>query len=392
MPQAPHRLRSLAHPRRILLGLVIVVVLALDFPDLEAAEAAPRPQPAKPTALVTLGDSYISGEAGRWNGNSAVPVGSRMGTDRAWTSGGVGGYDPSRVYGPTAGGCHRSDVAPALSNTVPVAAKINFACSGARTSNIFRTSSARTGQRGELPQADQLASVARTHDVELVVLSIGGNDLGFGAIVQACVTAYATVLTRCEPEQQAAVDAAMPAAMDGVAKAVDEIRASLSATGQRPGSYRLVLQSYPSPVPRGDDNRYAELAGGRLGVGGCPFFDSDSDWARDRLVPQISSNLRAVAVSKGVDFLDLSDAFSGREACARTATQSTGTPNGATAEWARFLDTNVQGLTQESLHPNAYGQQAIGRCYSQLARVKGSARCVNTAGVGPAGMLLAPLT
>ena len=369
---------------------MIVVVVGLYFPPAQPAEAALRPHAAKPTALVTLGDSYISGEAGRWNGNSAVPLGSRMGTDRAWTSGGLGGYDPSRVYGPTAGGCHRSDVAPALSNTVPVAAKINIACSGARTSNIFRTSSGGTGQRGELPQADQLASVARSHDVELVVLSIGGNDLGFADIITACVVAYATVVTRCQPEQQAKVDAAMPGAMAGVATAVDEIRAALSANGQGPDSYRLVLQSYPSPVPRGDENRYAELAGGRLGVGGCPFFDSDSDWARDRLVPQISSSLRVVAVAKGVDFLDLSDAFSGREACARTATQSTGTPNGATVEWARFLDTNVQGLTQESLHPNAYGQQAIGRCYSLLAQVQGSVRCVNTPGSGPSGMALVP--
>ncbi len=380
-----------ADPRRVLMGLAVVMTLALaSLAAAQRADAAPPVTDVKPTALVTLGDSYISGEAGRWNGNSAVPVGSRMGTDRAWTSDGVGGYDPTRVYGTTAGGCHRSDVAPALSSTVPVDARINVACSGARTSNIFRTSSGGTGQRGELPQADQLAEVGTTHDVELVVLSIGGNDLGFADIITSCVAAYASVATRCEPEQQAKVDAAMPAAMAGVAKAVDEIRAALSSSGQEPDSYRLVLQSYPSPIPRGDDNRYAEFGGGRLGVGGCPFTNSDSDWARDGLVPQISSNLQAVASAKGVDFLDLSDAFSGREACADTSTQSTGTPDGATNEWARFLDTNVQGMTQESLHPNAYGQQAMGRCYSLMAAVPGSARCVNTPGAGPSEMVLVP--
>ncbi|NUK82594.1 hypothetical protein HRW23_35690, partial [Streptomyces lunaelactis] len=62
-----------------------------------------------PTAVVSLGDSYISGEAGRWKGNSLTNTGSRNGTDRGWVSGST--YDPGKVYGTTAGGCHRSDSA-----------------------------------------------------------------------------------------------------------------------------------------------------------------------------------------------------------------------------------------------------------------------------------------
>jgi lysophospholipase L1-like esterase len=368
----------------------VLAVAALLAPTAQAGgRKAPAPPP-RPTALVTLGDSYISGEAGRWAGNSAVPLGSRAGTDRAWRSSGLGSYDATRVYGSTAGGCDRSDVAPALSNDVPVDARINLACSGAVTQNVFRASQGGTGQNGEQPQADQLAAVAATHDVETVVLSVGGNDLGFASIIQACVVAHAT-LSRCEPSQQALVDERMPAATAGVARAIDEVRTVLAAQGQPAGSYRLVLQTYPSPVPRGDENRYAEVAGGRLGVGGCPIGNADSDWARDSLVPQISDALAAVAADRGVDLLDLSDAFAGREVCARTATQSTGTPTAATAEWARFLDTDVQGYTQESLHPNAYGQQAMGRCYTLLSAVEGSARCLNTPGRGPDGMYLVPL-
>ena len=41
--------------------------------------------PAAPSAAVSLGDSYISGEAGRWNGNSINAAGDRDGTDRAFT-------------------------------------------------------------------------------------------------------------------------------------------------------------------------------------------------------------------------------------------------------------------------------------------------------------------
>lgn len=36
-----------------------------------------------PTAAVSLGDSYIAGEAGRWEGNARTNLGDRDGTDRA---------------------------------------------------------------------------------------------------------------------------------------------------------------------------------------------------------------------------------------------------------------------------------------------------------------------
>lgn len=357
-----------------------------------APAALPAEAESKPTALVTLGDSYISGEAGRWNGNSANATGSRNGTDRAWVKTTLAGYyDPTRVYGDTYQTCDRSDVAPALSNGVDVDVKLNIACSGAKTVNVIRAENGGTGQYGEQSQTDQLAELAKSHDVELVVLSIGGNDLGFASIIQDCVVAYTTALRRCAATQQQAVDAAMPAAMAGVSQSIDDIRAVLAEAGQKPSSYRLVLQSYPSPIPRGADNRYPERLLSRQVIGSCPFWDSDSDWARDRLVPQISTALATVAKEKGVQFLDLSDAFSGREACATASSQPLRAPSGEHSEWARFLTLGAtQGIVQESLHPNAYGQQAMGRCYTLLMRVSKNSdvRCLNTPGAGPEGMRL----
>jgi lysophospholipase L1-like esterase len=362
------------------------------IPLLLAPTAAPADAKPKPTALVTLGDSYISGEAGRWNGNSANAAGSRTGTDRAWVKTALAGYyDPTRVYGDTYEACDRSDVAPALSNEVDVDVKLNIACSGAKTVNVIRAANGGTGQHGEQPQTDQLAELAKTHDVELVVLSIGGNDLGFASIIQDCVVAYTSALRRCADTRQQTVDAAMPAAVGGVRQSIDDIRTVLAEAGQKPNSYRLVLQSYPSPIPRGADNRYPERLLSRQAIGSCPFWDSDSDWARDRLVPQISTMLETVAQEKGVQFLDLSDAFSGREACATGSSQPLRTPSGQHSEWARFLTLGAtQGIVQESLHPNAYGQQAMGRCYTLLmnANKNQNLRCLNTPGLGPEGMRL----
>ena len=176
--------------------------------------------------------------------------------------------------------------------------------------------------------------------------------------------------------------------MSGVAKAIDEIRAVMDSAGQASESYRLVLQSYPSPVPRGDDFRYGERGWSRTFTGGCPFWDGDATWARDSLVPQIADNLAAVAASRGVEFLDLQDQLEGREVCSVDTSQG----SGADAEWARFVSTGLtQGRARESMHPNALGQQSNGTCLGLLfAATPGDYRCTNVAGSGPSTMVLEP--
>jgi hypothetical protein len=351
--------------------------------------------PAAPSAAVSLGDSYISGEAGRWRGNSINPAGDRDGTDRAFT-GLV--YDTSLAYETPSdtNGCHRSTVAEILSATVPVDQKLNLACSGAATANIFRAASGGAGQNGEAAQADQLAGVARDKDVKLIVLSIGGNDLGFASIVTACAQAYATLGTPCEETQQPVLDAKFPVAMAGVGKAIDEIRAVMRDAGYLSSSYRVVLQSYPSAIPRASEIRVPELdRASRGGVDGCPVYDSDADWARDSVVDQIADHLKAVAADRGVQFMDLRDLLQGREMCStstRLATPTQG-PSPTTSDWARFLNlaaVESQGQLQETFHPNAYAQQALGRCLTLLYAQTADRACRNTPGSGPEGVFLAP--
>ncbi|WP_051110555.1 GDSL-type esterase/lipase family protein [Longispora albida] len=353
-----------------------------------ASALVPGTAMAEPsTVAVTLGDSFISGEAGRWQGNSLVTGSTSGGTDRA--SG-----DPAGVYGAThASGCHRSDVAPALAADLAVDERINLACSGATSANVYRASNGGQSFKGEAPQADQLAGLARTRTVKLVVLSAGGNDLGFADIITRCVTAYMGYYY-CNPGEQSGVDSLLPTVRANVGKAIDEVRAALASAGQAPGSYRFVLQSYPSPLSRGADNRYREYGWTRTSTGGCPFWNGDLDWARDRLTGQLSDALASVATAKGVTFLDLRDAFAGREVCAKASTQadSTHPPAGATSEWVRWLVTgwtSSPGDRQESFHPNAYGQQAMARCLTLIAQTTGLRyTCHNTPGQGPTSMYL----
>jgi len=227
--------------------------------------------------------------------------------------------------------------------------------------------------------------------VKLVVLSIGGNDLGFADIIKNCALKYTSKTGPCNPSEQANVNARWSAAFAGVAKAIDEVRATMANRGYTRSQYRFVLQSYPSPVPRASETRYPELGADRETVGGCPFYNADLNWARDSLVNQIANGLRYVAAQRGVEYLELRDALQGREVCATASRQATLTdpPSGATSEWARFLSQNLaQGDIQETLHPNAFAQQALGRCltlqWNAGAGSKGT--CRNTPGQGPQGM------
>ena len=349
----------------------------------------------KPTAAVSLGDSYISGEAGRWRGNSINPAGSRDGTDRAFTG---FGYDISRVYEPPSdrNGCHRSDVAEIRSAQLPVRQKLNISCSGAVTRNIFRSSRGGEGQNGERPQADQLAGIARRKKVRVIALSIGGNDFGFASIVSACLQAYTTFRGPCEPDQQAAINAKKPMVRAGVAKAIDEIRATMRSAGYRRSSYRLILQSYPSAIARGSEIRVPELdRNRRINVDGCPVYDSDATWARDSVVNQISNTLGNVAANKGVQFLDLRNLLQGREMCSVSTRLANPLqpPSPTTSDWVRFLNVSAvqsQGQLQETFHPNAYGQRAFGKCLSLIVGQRGNAGCRNRPGAGPDGIVIRP--
>ena len=376
------------------IGVSMAVVVPLIGPVGDTVSASPGNGPA---AIVSLGDSFISGEAGRWDGNSDSSWRSRRGTDRAFRSRWWGGwyYDKEAVYPGTVGNsCHRSEVAPIHSNSIPVANKINLACSGAATANIIDQI-----YKGEAPQATQLVGVAQSNDVEMIVLSIGGNDLGFSDIITECTLQFSTSPSwnpnLCQDDQQPIVDQAMPAAMDGVGASIDAVRSSMTTAGYSDADYRFVLVSYPSPIPRGSEIRYSQSGWSRLTTGGCPFWNADADWTRDRLVPQISDNLRGVAADRGIEFLDYRDAFQGNENCSNQAQRAGRSgPNGATAEWTRWVGTGIlQGDLEESAHPNAYGQRALGDCLSLLwdHAAGGEWACTNTPNQGPDAMNLTSL-
>jgi lysophospholipase L1-like esterase len=356
------------------------------------------PATARPTAIVAMGDSFIAGEAGRWLGNGSEALGTRSGTDRAAYDCGALGceYDAAQVYGASeADGCHRSDVAPIESAPIAVDLKVNLACSGATARDLWPGDEGGTAHFGEPPQADQLAAVARRDQVRMVVVTVGGNDVGFGGLVGGCaldwVRSPADEPDTCRGGAEDEIEGAAPRATRYATAALHGVRRTLQAAGYDRSDYRLVTIGYPSPLPEGRWFRYPEDGWSRLSEGGCPFWDVDADWAAEVATVHIDAMLEAAAAATGAEYLDLTHAFDGHQLCDRRSRRvGPSGPSPLTAEWFRRL-TFLQGSNRESLHPNAYGQQVIGRCLALLwSEAHGDYACSDTYGEFLTGIHLSP--
>lgn len=377
------RVRS-ARVGAIGVGLALFALVAAGPPAASVGNA--RGPVSGPPAVVSLGDSFISGEAGRWRGNGDTVAGSRFGTDlAAYNCDATESscfYNPGRVYGASyVNGCNRSKRAEithldrvtvnGATHGITPGNRINLACSDATTANVMNTAF-----KGERPQVEQLATWAGRRDVKLIVLSIGGNDLGFGDIIADCVKGYITPVRNwhCNKTLGPGLSGRIKRMERATADTVGAIRRTMTKAGYSPDAYRLVVQSYPSILPRGADNRYERESYERVRYGGCPFFNDDSDWAHDTVVPAIGDALRRVATGAGVGYLDMRHALDGHEVCASGVGQSkkANTLNkplpAESAEWVRFVVSGAgQGQQQESLHPNAHGQAKLGTCLRAFA-------------------------
>ena len=156
--------------RTLLLALVALLVL---------------PAAARADTVVALGDSAISGEAGRWAGNTN---GASSRTDALG----------STAYHDVAGaestpGCHRSKAAEVHIGLRGVVS-YNLACSGARTYTRTSDGNFKPGidfaAGGQAARLQQIATTDK--DIKAIVVLIGANDYGFADIVQTCVTNWLT--------------------------------------------------------------------------------------------------------------------------------------------------------------------------------------------------------
>ncbi len=379
---------------------------------------------------MSLGDSYISGEAGRWAGNTARPSCKVYGSngicdeyyvpapqERVDALGENAYHDlfwPSREE---IVGCHRSQSAEVHIGIGTLNSK-NFACSGAKTSSQMDGSfwkpgidPATWGPAGGIGQTLALQSFAIGHDVKIVLLSIGGNDFGFGGIVKKCIAAFLGSLDPagdlCKDDTTVVDNLLLAAEVTGaIESAVQNVATAMTNAGRSRNDYTIVLQTYPSPLPKGSLIRYADEYDDypRHEVGACGIYNDDATWLNDHFLATVNEAVLDAAKGSRRDpanprirVLDVSRLFDGHRLCEVGVgliedfapfigpVESWAQPGAADAtEWVAGIRGHLPGegfeswwaneapvypgyTRNESVHPNYWGQLALRNCARQVA-------------------------
>ncbi|MGW1280051.1 SGNH/GDSL hydrolase family protein [Streptomyces tsukubensis] len=248
----------------------------------------------QPEVLVGLGDSYSSGEA-----------------------------NPPYVKGTeakTGNGCHRSlnawPVRLAKGNKVVKRAK-HYACSGALTSALygkFKTEEAQLKMVGKLTGNDEPG---------VVTISMGGNDLGFSEVIEACV----------KPWQKCLGDkGAVAAAKQRLTALSTQLKAHYQAVQKAAPNATVLVVGYPRLFPETEDEE------------DCSWLSEAERAELNALGAQVNSVLAARAAEAGVDFVDVQNSTDNHEIC--------------TVNTSWFWGIDGRGGQQQA-HPILDGQKAI---------------------------------
>jgi hypothetical protein len=405
--------RSQAPPgvtaQRVSLILAATLVsLACVLGALVAATSAHAEGPGEGAPWVaSLGDSYISGEAGRWAGNT------NESSSEIDALGSSAYYDNAAHTAELIPGCHRSRSAEVYLGS-GVSGE-NLACSGAKTSSFTAEGKFKPGldfynSGGNEGQALMLQHFAAAHNVKMVAVSIGGNNYNFASIVQSCIEDFllspewwpdycseeSSVLANFNSGNVATQTAAIKAALLNVKQAM--VNAGYSTS-----QYTIVVQNYPSPIPNGSGFRYAQSGYTRQTTGGCGFWNEDANKANSLMLPTIDGSVFKAAEETGltnIKKMDISAAFNGHRLCEKGVglLEEEGLSSWSQAEavnkteWVNQVRT-VSALSppyeiQEDLHPNYWAQLALRNCLTQAYNAgtpKGGACTVSGKGLNSAG-------
>ena len=164
-----------------------------------------------------------------------------------------------------------------------------------------------------------------------------------------------------------------------ISTAFQNVRTAMRNAGYADGSWSLLAQTYPSPIPNSSGFRYSQSGYTRQSTGGCGFWDNDANWANNTALPTINNTVTGAATQSGltnIKILNLSAAFNGRRLCENTVGLyeekglASWTSAGAVdkTEWVNQIRTvstccsNSPYYIQESLHPNYWAQLANRSC------------------------------
>jgi hypothetical protein len=370
--------------RRLVAALAAVLMSAGGLVAVTTGPAAADGPGAGTPWVVSVGDSAISGEAGRWAGNTN---GSSSSIDAL---GATAYNDNAGNTAETIPGCHRSKSAE-----IHIGGGVNsqnLACSGAKTSTDASGSDFKpgldfyNGTAGQ-GQARVLQTFAATHNVKMVMVLIGANNYHFADLIQSCVVDFLTSPTWWKDycSDDSSVKANFTASNIATQTAnikggILNIRQAMTNAGYADSQYTLMVQTYWSPLPMGSGIRYSESGYTRQSTGGCGVWNSDANWANTTALATFNSSVRNAVTQAGLSntkILDAQNALAGHRLCESTVglleEKGLSSWTNATAsdktEWVNQIRTTSTLFgpyqLQEDFHANYWGQLAMRNCVRQ---------------------------
>jgi lysophospholipase L1-like esterase len=286
---------SRARPQRIR-SAAFIAMLGAGVP----AVVAPSHAAEQPRTLFALGDSYSSGEGAKKFLRDTNTAGKNE--------------------------CRRATSAyPAM---VAKRAKLTLsfaACSGATTQHILQVGQQPDSPPNVIGRYPQINMITEATKDDVITVGIGGNDAGFGKVVQTCLRSDCT-------ESQSAW-------LTEIATVKSRVTATFRAIRQRTDATVFAV-TYPNPL------------GERKCVVG--FSQSEWDYLRIQFIPALNNAVRVAARDAGVNLIDLESSYDGFRLCevpfksaALNVLAINSTKNG----------TQVGNYLHNSFHPNARGHQ-----------------------------------
>lgn len=249
----------------LLVGAGVVYLKGIEVEDLSSA--TPTTDADRPL-MVALGDSFISGE----------------GAERYLK--GTGSTDNL---------CHRANTAyPYLVAQSLDHRLVTAACSGATTADILDDGQHRNSPSDVLGGTKQLDVLdgSTLHDdpddIDLLVLSIGGNDAGFGDIVMTCLDERS-----CQRH-----DRDWMRRLEGISP---RLEATYEAIAAKVPDARRIVMTYPQtmvPIRCAPGLSRAEIR-----------------WVNKRFLPRLATIITRRATNAGFEVVDNTDAFVGARIC-----------------------------------------------------------------------------
>lgn len=285
------------------IGAALTLAIVAGVTTITADDAAPdteqdlSPNKRSELRIAAIGDSFISGE----------------GVSRFWLN-----------TNTRANECRRSWAAYPYVVAVELSADLQFvACSGARIENLVSTPkypNSASDVPGGKPQLDELAD---RDGIDVLFVSIGGNDSGFFDIVKACVSGGRS----CDLDRAKWMTPFESALPTELANAYQLIATSLPHA-------RVFVMTYPQPLGPTHCNQSL-------------LNPDEYEFLRTQFIPGLNSTISRTARDAGFQVIDLTDVFEGLRICEVASQQS--------------ALNRLELRTHNSFHPNEVGHALIAR-------------------------------